>query len=474
MRARVQEVRFGVRSCTARLPFRFGVSTLTWAPSLAARVVIESEAGRAVGHAENLLVPKWFEKDPSKSLRDDVEGLVASAVAAGELAERGEESTLFELWWRLYRERVHVLPQDAPDRLLRGFGVALVERAAIDAWCRASGTSFFDALRGDLFGLRAGEVYAELEGWTAAEGLPAAPLAQVDLRHTIGLVDPLRAATIPAGERVDDGLPEALEEVVAAYAPRWFKLKLRGDPELDLPRCLAFAEVLEERVGEDWALTVDGNEQFESPEDLVATLRRLGEDPRGRALLERLRLIEQPLSRLRSFEESARGGLAELASFAPVILDEADHGIEALPRALELGYGGVSTKNCKGVLRAVLHRGLCAARGAVQSAEDLTNLGVLALQQDLCTVAALGIPHVERNGHHYFRGLDHLSRREARSAVEVHGDLWHADGVLRHLRVEAGSLQLGSLQGVGFGYASEIDWESRTPLEAWSWPPERA
>ena len=67
----------------------------------------------------------------------------------------------------------------------------------------------------------------------------------------------------------------------------------------------------------------------------------------------------------------------------------------------------MSVKNCKGVFRALLSRGLCelADDGSFQSAEDLTNLPVLALQQDLATIAALGLPHVERNGHHYFKGL---------------------------------------------------------------------
>ncbi len=37
-----------------------------------------------------------------------------------------------------------------------------------------------------------------------------------------------------------------------------------------------------------------------------------------------------------------------------------------------------------------------------------------------------------------------------------------------HLRITDGELDLGSLQGVGYGYASEIDWAARTPLEDWT------
>lgn len=479
MRVRIRDIRFGVSDCPTRLPFRFGINTMTWAPTLTARVELDTDAGSAVGYAADLLVPKWFEKDPQKSIEDDVRGLMASAVAAAEVAQdvgQGEASgdhaeTVFDLWWRTYQARVHDQPADASDRLLRGFGVALVERAVLDATCRAAGATFFEALKTDLFGVRPRVLYPELEGWSLADSLPPTPLSRVALRHTVGLVDALRTSDIPEGSRVGDGLPEALEEDIAAFGLDWFKLKLCGDGAVDLPRCLAFAEVLAESSGDDRRITVDGNEQFESLGSLSAFLEQLGRDPRGADLLERLTCIEQPLARAKSLEAGLEPGLAALSRFAPVILDEADHGVEALPRALDLGYGGISVKNCKGVLRALVGRGLCERRGAIQSAEDLTNLGVLALQQDLCTVAALGLPHVERNGHHYFPGLDHLPGPEALSAAMTHPTLWSRTKERTTLRIVDGSLDLTSLQTVGYGYASEIDWDARTPLEDWTFRP---
>ncbi|MFT7670251.1 MAG: hypothetical protein ACI8X5_002959 [Planctomycetota bacterium] len=439
---------------------------MTWAPTLTARVELETETGPAIGYAADLLVPKWFEKDPEKSLRNDIEGLMASATRAGEVACDAKEETVFDLWWRTYNDRVHGQPADAPDRLLRGFGVALIERAVMDATCRAGSVSFFEAFKKDLFGVRPERVYPELDGWSLAESLPTEPLQRVALRHTIGLVDALRAEDL--SERVDDGLPECLEEDIRAYGLRWFKLKLCGDRAIDLPRTLAFADVLSQNVKGEYSVTVDGNEQYSDLDKLVAFLAELGSDTRGRAVLDRLVCIEQPLPRSLSFAPEARHGLAALSEIAPVILDEADHGIEALPRALELGYGGVSMKNCKGVMRAMLQRGLCEKRGAFQSAEDLTNLGVLALQQDLTTVAALGLTHVERNGHHYFRGLSHLSQREADSAKAAHPGLWEQSNGVTQLRVENGELDLTSLQGVGYGYSAEIDWKSRIPQSEWS------
>lgn len=474
---------------------------MTWAPTLTVRVELETEAGPAVGYAADLLVPKWFEKDPAKSLRQDVEGLMESAVAAAKVARHKKAESVFEFWWRLYRARVHGQPVAASDRLMRGFGVALVERAVIDAACRAAGVSFFEALKQDLFAVQPGAVYPELADWSLAQSLPKKPRKKVALRHTIGLVDELQRGPDQQGRprdpskpmglkwrvvdakselapttRENDGLPESLEEDIAAYGLRWFKLKWSGDPAVDLPRTLEVADVIAASAPGSFHLTVDGNEQFADLGVLLRFIKSVDEQPNGRALLDRLICIEQPLPRASSFDPAAKKGLAALAEIAPVILDEADHGIEALPAALALGYGGVSVKNCKGVQRALLQRGLCELHGAFQSAEDLTNLGVLALQQDLATVAALGLKHVERNGHHYFRGLGHLSDAEAKDAARAHPELWkptsteleggHSGDV--QLCITDGKLDLGSLQGVGYGYASEIDWAARTPLEDWT------
>ena len=56
------------------------------------------------------------------------------------------------------------------------------------------------------------------------------------------------------------------------------------------------------------------------------------------------------------------------------------------------------------------------------TAEDLTTVGPVALQEDLAVVATLGIEHVERNGHHYFRGLSMFPRDAVDPVVAHHED----------------------------------------------------
>jgi hypothetical protein len=52
------------------------------------------------------------------------------------------------------------------------------------------------------------------------------PPRRLHARHTVGLVDPITAAD--QTERVGDGLPETLEEVVGAYGHAFYKLKVAG------------------------------------------------------------------------------------------------------------------------------------------------------------------------------------------------------------------------------------------------------
>ena len=204
--------------------------------------------------------------------------------------------------------------------------------------------------------------------------------------------------------------------------------------------------------------TLDGNEQCTDLEALAGLLEDLGRAPATAAMIERLELLEQPLPRVDTFDESRRDSIARLSRIAPVIIDEADTDADAFRRAIDLGYAGTSVKACKGVFRAIANRGLAETRTATasgrvfQSGEDLTNLGSIPLQQDLCLQATLGVGDVERNGHHYFRGLDHLDDRVADELVATFPRLYERDGDLRRLRIADGRLDLsGVVDGPGFG-----------------------
>lgn len=483
-RIHVRQIEFYMNRCRTRLPFRFGAATMHWAPTLTCRAGITTPDGATShGFSADLLVPKWFDKRDGRSFRDDVADLTAAAQRAAAAVTDAASSplTAFEWWQRAYGKCVEPAESSAVggevriSTLARGFGVALVERALIDALCRSEGCSFFDALRNDLLGFDPGAVHAELRGWRLDTSLPAEPLRSVRIRHTLGLSDALRAADVSSDQRVNDGLPQALDEAIRAYGLTCFKLKLCGDVARDEARLRGAWNVIAEHARGAPLLTLDGNEQFADLAAVLALLERLAADASGRRMLACLSYIEQPLPR--SAAEPRDASLATaIERFAPLLIDEADDSLDSFPRAVACGYRGVSVKNCKGVIRALLNRGLCEVysrdRGGAyfQSAEDLTNLPVLALQQDLATVAALGLLHVERNGQHYFRGLDHLPSDEARDAATAHPDLYRADARGAFLRIENGCVALDSLQRAGYGYDLPMRVEQRTPLAAWSFP----
>ncbi|MCC7390655.1 MAG: hypothetical protein IT431_18050 [Phycisphaerales bacterium] len=444
--------------------------TMTVAPLATCRVEMEFERGsRSRGYSSDLLVPKWFEKNPDTPIAQDWADLLAAQHAAiGTLLADPAPATAFDHWRRLYAERVEPQPRDAPDLLVRAEGVSLVERAMIDAVCRAAGVPFAAALRSALLGFDAGALDPAVAGWSAGELPP--PVRAAALRHTVGLLDAIEPGDIDAGARVNDGLPESLTEDIRAFGLTHFKIKITSDSRDQTDRLARVWSVIRREAGPGARVTLDGNEQFESIAQLVGVVERIAQEPRFAGLPDALLLIEQPLPRARTFDPASNAGMDRLTRYAPCIIDEADLGLWSFSEAAALGYRGVSIKNCKGVFRALLNRARCdrSAARLFQTGEDLTNLPILALQQDLATMATLGVTHIERNGHHYFRALDHLPGAEQHAAANQHPDLYTGHPGAATLRIERGTLALGSLlDAPGFGYAGPIDLAARTPAADW-------
>ncbi|HET7342340.1 MAG TPA: mandelate racemase, partial [Methylomirabilota bacterium] len=122
---------------------------------------------------------------------------------------------------------------------------------------------------------------------------------------------------------------------------------------------------------------------------------------------------------------------------------------------------------CKGLYKSLLNAARCARWNGesgrdefFMSAEDLTTQPGLAVQQDLALVSLLGLGHVERNAHHYVRGLAALPAAEQRAFLAAHPDLYMDDGGLVRLRISGGRLAIGSLACVGFAAAAQPDWAS--------------
>ena len=471
-RLRLVESRIGIRTAVSRMPFRYGVVTVRTAPIATLAVAIETEGGeRATGYAADFLAYRWFDKRPEKSLRDNVVDLLrATELALTAYGRQKAHRSAFDLWLtcgaELEREGAAGL-----NALTRSFGLSMPERAVMDALGRLLQVPVAQLLSGGALGIDLARLDPELGDLAPAQILPERPLDRVWVRHTVGLVDPIAATDPLEGGRVGDGLPETLEEYLKVDGLLFLKVKVSGRLAEDLDRLSAIARLLAKR-GNPCAVTLDGNEQYRAPEAFAELVGRLRSTPALSALYEAILWIEQPLDRAIALApEAARllGGLEK-----PVIIDEADGTLDAFRTAMALGYRGVSHKNCKGVLKSLLNLARARRRNAelgeeryFLSAEDLTTLPVVPLQSDLAVVALLGIPHVERNGHHYFFGLDHLSAAERRAALERHPDLYAPFANSAVLRIEDGAVDLRSLQVPGMGFAALPDLDAMSAPEAW-------
>ena len=81
----IREVRFYERPVRLRMPFRFGVVTLTQAPQCFVRVRIESSDGQSHwGASAELLAPKWFDKNLALSNDENFDQLRLSLTLATE------------------------------------------------------------------------------------------------------------------------------------------------------------------------------------------------------------------------------------------------------------------------------------------------------------------------------------------------------------------------------------------------------
>jgi len=452
------------RPVDLRLPFRFGNATVLAATQAFVHARIGTADGRSAdGWAAELMIPKWFDKDPSRSNARNVDDLRAAVLAACEAyrADRRPD-TAFGHAARHYAALIGDGASHARNPLTSCYGPALVDRALLDAACRLLRRSFADAVRTNVPELDA-RLTPDLAGTDIAAYLAAlAPRASIAARHTVGLADDLGA---PRG---GDGLPVTLGDVIARYGHRHFKLKLGGDVEADLERLARIAAVLD-RLPDAYVATLDGNEQYGDLGAVGALVDGLANRaPLGR-LAASVRYLEQPLARDRTFAVDVHG----VARRIPLLVDEADATLDAFPQARTLGYDGVSSKSCKGFYKSLLNGARCATwnaagRRAFLSGEDLTSQAGIAVQQDLVLVGLLGLPDVERNGHHYvdgFRG-QHASREEAERALAAHPDLYERDDTNVRVRIRGGALALDSIGGIGYGAVLPPDARTLATLAA--------
>lgn len=453
---KIREVRLARFDLQTRMPFRYGIATMTRLPHVWLSVRLDSD-GAADGFAGDHLPPKWFRKDPDQTVDDEIEEMLSVIRRAARAAMEIEAPDVFSFWLALHRDQRAWADRNGIPPLLAHFGTSLVERALIDAFCARRSLPFSDAVLGNDLGIRLETLDGALSSRSPGDFLRP-PEGNLFVRHTVGLADPIDESDIGAGEELEDGLPQSLEAVIRRYGTSHFKIKINADWDHDRERLERVFRRIDKEAPASWRFSLDGNESFQDAEAFRAYWERLAAVEPFRKALDRLLFVEQPVARARALE--AASDWTRWKDAPPILIDESDGDLEDLPRALELGYRGTSHKNCKGVFRGILNRCRIAIRRdprLMTSAEDLANIAPLALNQDLIVQDLLSNQSVERNGHHYFNGLSMWPGELQDALLRSHPDLFErgAAGSVR-LAVRQGRMDTRSLLGTPFGLDEEV------------------
>ena len=466
MSMQVQQIDFHRLDMKTRFPFRYGIASMCEVPHLFVRMHVEIDNQMWQGTSSEGLPPKWFTKNPETDFKaDDLPEMLTVIKQAARFAMTRDSHRDFFSWWKdLSDQQTAWAAENGQPPLLANLGVSLMERAALDATCRQQRSSLSTVLFQNRLGIDLSAIRSHLTGKRPSDILPSQPRSRVQLRHTIGLGDPLTESEIHVDEKLEDDLPQSLTGSIDRYGLRYFKIKLSGRLDADLPRMRFLSKLLRERVGESMRFTLDGNEQYATMASFKNHWQELNNDASIRGMVNQsLLFVEQPVHRDTALQPEVKDTLEDWREAPPVIIDESDAEIDSLPTALDLGYAGTSHKNCKGIIKSIaalgtIQRGQPGNRKLILSAEDLGNIGPVALLQDLAVVASLGIPHVERNGHHYFAGLSMFPAPIQNQTAQDHPDLYQRNASdLLALQPRNGQLQLGSVNAAPMGISQHID-----------------
>jgi L-alanine-DL-glutamate epimerase-like enolase superfamily enzyme len=441
-RLRLRSIDWFERPVVFRMPFRFGAVTVTSASQLFLFAEIETEDGRrSLGATAELMVPKWFNKDPALTPDQTVAQLRRALVIARDAyLQRQALDTAFGHHAACHAAVLQACAREGIPGLAAAFGPAEIDKAILDALLRAYRVDVFGGLGANIAGLDA-RLTPDIDDAAIAGYLQSRkPLSRIMVRHTVGMTDPV----------------EQLPDIHRLTGCRYFKLKLSGDVTADMDRLDLIARTLDAE-DLDYRVTLDANEQYGSHDALMALGDGMLRQPQFGNFLQRLLYVEQPLPRDLTFAHPL-GAFGK--SFA-VIVDEAESDYDTFPKATALGYRGVSSKACKGIYKSLIN-GARAARWSGSgdaltflAGEDLTCQAGLAVQQDLALLAFHGIAHSERNGHHFVGGFPATPAEEVQAFRGAHPDLYDdRDGQAR-LAICGGALSIGSLSQPGF--ASGVD-----------------
>jgi L-alanine-DL-glutamate epimerase-like enolase superfamily enzyme len=406
---RILEVDHQFEDFQYRVPYQFGGRTVDRVTLLNVNCRVRTGGGRETwGFGSMTLGNAWAFPSASQDA-----GLGAMRALADELRkitadcdESGHPIDLFRVLEPAYlraaetvssgRQLATPIPKLCTLVVASAFDAALHDAygKAFDVSCYATyGSSF---MRGDL----SVDLGSEFKGEYLDRYVPAAPRPTMPVFHSVGASDPLEASDVK--QRVDDGLPNTLEEWIQRDGLIRFKIKLNGgNLPADLDRVIRTDRIanrtLPARGTTDWKYILDFNEGCPNVGYLLEFLRKVREQTASG--FERILYIEQPTAR--DLKKDRGNVMHEAAKLRPIVADEALTDLESLLLAREMGYTGVALKACKGQSHAMLNAAAAQKYGMFLCVQDLTCPGASLIHSAGIAARVPGNAGIEANARQF-------------------------------------------------------------------------
>ncbi len=392
-----------------RTPMKFGGRTVQDATVQRVFLTVENRSGKkpTVGVGEMTMGTAWAW--PSKKLSPEQVSRVVLGLI-DRLIKRVSEIDLIahpiDLGLRLIEEAKSsavqlaeqmALPEAIPDLAIL-LACSPIDAAIHDAFGRQHGISSFqifseEFLDGDL-SRWLGEEYA---GIRLEQQILPKPKTTLYLYHLVGALDPLSSGEL--SHRVNDGLPETLDEWIKTEGLTHLKVKLSGtDLDWDVGRMVEIDRIATASApNKDWSFSLDFNECCPDEDYVIDFLERV--ERLSKSILARMQYIEQPTGR----DLKARRDITmhRVGRLKPVVIDESLTDLESLKVARQLGYSGIALKACKGQTESLLMAAAAKHHNMFIGVQDLTCIGASFLHSASLAAHLPTVTFVEGNGRQY-------------------------------------------------------------------------
>jgi L-alanine-DL-glutamate epimerase-like enolase superfamily enzyme len=409
--ARIEEIRTEFKDFLYRAPYKFGGREVDRVTLLNVHCRLRTRAGKsAEGFGSMPMGNVWSFPAP------DI-GYDTTLAAMKSLALKSAELT------RSFSEYAHPLDVNRallPEYLKASADVSRDMKLSqpIPKLCVLVTTSPIDAAVHDAFGKLHGRdsfavcgkefvryhlghyLNSEFNGEYLDQYILPRPRPRVRKYHSVGASDPLTASDVK--KRIDDGLPETLEEWIPYSGVTAIKIKLNGnDLEWDINRVATIDQVAEraqaKRGLREWLYSLDFNERCPNERYLLDFERKL--KSRADMAFARVQYIEQPTAR--DLAKDQQNTMFEAAKLKPVVIDESLTGLDTLLLAREMGYTGVALKACKGQSETLLLAAASQKYKMFRCVQDLTCPGAALIHSAAIAAHVPGVSALEANAREY-------------------------------------------------------------------------